>query len=146
MWRAYFYAKSDQFTCSVNNRHKTRRQAATELNKWLKDHPSREVNVFAHSHGANVAMLATHHDVQIDRLVMLSPPVRRDYYAKWSNLGQAFNIQASFDPVVAIARGDQWFNLSQVKEKKMRASGHSSSHEPQVWRDERLPNFVGIPW
>jgi len=140
------YGKSDQFKWSGKNRDRKRHQAATELDKWLRDHPAREVNVFAHSHGANVAMLATHQDIRMDRLVMLSPPVRQDYFAKWSNVKHAYNIQANSDPVVAIARGGQWFKNSHVKEKKLKANGHSSSHEPKVWRGERLPKFVGIPW
>lgn len=144
--RADLYDKSDQFKWSGKNRDSKRRQAATALHSWLKSHPSREVNVFAHSHGANVAMLATHEDVRIDRLVMLSPPVRSDYFAKWSNVGKAYNIQASHDPVVAIAKGGQWFRLPEVREKELEASGHSASHDPAVWRAERLADFISIPW
>ncbi len=140
------YGQTDQFKWSGRNRDRKRRQAASALQSWLKAHPSKEVNIFAHSHGANVAMLSTHKNVFIDRLIMLSPPVRKDYFAKWSNVGAAHNIQASFDAVVAIARGGQWFNLSQVKETKLKASGHSASHDPEVWRKEKLANVIGIPW
>ena len=144
--RSDLYGQTDQFKWSGKNRDRKRRQASVALKSWLKGHPSKKVNIFAHSHGANVAMLATHKDVYIDRLIMLSPPVRKDYFAKWANVGVAHNIQASFDPVVAIAHGGQWFNLSQVKEKKLKASGHSASHEPDVWRREKLANVIGIPW
>lgn len=144
--RSDLYGKSDQFKWSGKNRESKRQKAGVELDKWLRAHPAHEVNVFGHSHGANVAMLATHQGIRMDRLIMLSPPVRKDYFAKWSNVGQAYNIQASFDPVVAIARGGQWFKIPQVREKEMRASGHSSSHESQVWRNEALPDFVGLPW
>ncbi|MEL6870553.1 MAG: alpha/beta hydrolase [Pseudomonadota bacterium] len=140
------YGKSDQFKWSGKNRDSKRRKAATELHQWLKGHPAREVNVFGHSHGANVAMLATHHDIRMDRLIMLSPPVRKDYFAKWSNVGAAFNVQAKFDPVVAIARGGQWFRIPEVSERPLKASGHSASHESKVWRAEKLPKFVGMPW
>ena len=91
-------------------------------------------------------MLSTHEGVRIDRLIMLSPPVRKDYFAKWSNVGEAFNIQARWDPVVALARGGKWFSSHGVKETVLDASGHSSSHESKVWRNERLDRFVGIPW
>jgi pimeloyl-ACP methyl ester carboxylesterase len=145
--RPDLYGKRDQFKWSGKNRDSSRRMAAVSLDAWLRKHPADEVNVFAHSHGANVAMLATHRSIRINRLVMLSPPVRDDYFAKWSNVGAAYNIQASFDPVVAIARGGQWFPRGiKVKQKKLRASGHSSSHYPQVWREENLAAFVGIPW
>ena len=148
--RSDLYGKSDQFMWSGKNRDKSRRKAGKSLNKWLRGHPAHEGNVFAHSHGANVAMLATHEDLKIDRLVMLSPPVREDYCANWSNVKKAYNIQASFDPVVAIAAGGQWFKHisadTPVKEKKMKKSGHSSSHEADVWKAEGLSRFVGIPW
>ncbi len=140
------YGQTDQFKWSGKNRDGKRRQAATALKSWLQGHPAKKINIFAHSHGANVAMLATQKDVVIDRLIMLSPPVRKDYFAKWANVGAAYNIQASFDPVVAIAHGGQWFNLAQVNEKKLKASGHSASHEPDVWRKEKLAKFIGIPW
>ena len=144
--RSDLYSKSDRFVWSGKNRDRKRKQAGVELSKWLKEHKSSEVNVFAHSHGANIAMLATHQDIRMDRLIMLSPPVRKDYFAKWSNVGQAYNIQAAFDPVVGIARGGQWFNNSHVKEKKLKFNGHSASHEPHVWRKDKLPKFVGMPW
>jgi hypothetical protein len=140
------YGERDQFKWSGRNRDASRKKAASNLNKWLHSHPAEELNIFAHSHGANVAMLVTHQGHKIDRLVMLSPPVREDYFAKWSNVAHAYNIQAKFDAVVAIARGGRWFERSNVKEKELRASGHSASHDPDVWRDERLGRFVGMPW
>lgn len=146
--RSDLYDKADQFKWSGKNRESSRRKAGVALDKWLRSHPAAEVNVFGHSHGANVAMLATHQGIYMNRLIMLSPPVRRDYFANWKNVGQAYNIQASFDPVVAIARGGQWFNDVRkvpVLEKKMKASGHSASHDPEVWRSEKLAKFIGIP-
>ena len=141
--RADLYGKGDQFKWSGKNRNSKRKQAASQLSLWLKKHPAAKVNVFAHSHGANVAMLATH-EIRIDQLVMLSPPVRSDYFAKWKNVKQAYNIQANIDPVVAIARGGQRFNLKQVKEIKLKANGHSASHDPKVWKTEKLPNLIDI--
>lgn len=144
--RSDLYGQSDQFKWSGKNRDRKRRQASTALKSWLNAHRAKKVNIFAHSHGANVAMLATHKDVFIDRLIMLSPPVRNDYFAKWANVGVAHNIQASFDPVVAVARGGQWFNIKQVNEKQLKASGHSASHDPDVWRKEKLADAIGMPW
>lgn len=140
------YDQEDQFRWSGKNREGSRQEAGLELDKWLRSHPARVVNVLAHSHGANIAMLATRQGVRIDRLVMLSPPVRTDYFADWSKVGSAFNIQASSDPVVALAKGGQHFGLPQVAEKRLEASGHSASHDPGVWQTEHLAGFVGIPW
>ena len=144
--RPDLYGAKDQYQWSGKNWDSSRKKAADDLNSWLRSHPSAVINIFAHSHGANVAMLATHQGISVNRLVMLSPPVRKDYFAKWSNVRNAYNIQAKFDPVVAIASGGQWFNLPNVKEKQMQASGHSSSHDPGVWRAERLAKFIEMPW
>ena len=79
---------------------------------------------------------------------MLSPPVRSDFFAKWKNVGKAHNIQASFDPVVAIARGGQSSKdegVKGVKEKTLKASGHAASHDPEVWRSEGLAKFIELP-
>lgn len=149
--RADLYGGRDQFRWAGDNSDTVRRQAAVALRDWLAEHPAARVNVFAHSHGANVAMMATKAGANLDRLVMLSPPVRKDYFANWRRVGAAFNIQANFDPVVGIARGGQSFARAGaprgvVKEKVLRANGHSASHEPKVWRKEKLASFVGIPW
>jgi pimeloyl-ACP methyl ester carboxylesterase len=146
--RSDLYGKPDQFKWSGKNRDDKRLEAGIELDKWLRSHLAHEVNVFAHSHGANVAMLATRKGIRIDRLIMLSPPVRSDYFAKWENVGKAYNIQASFDPVVAIARGGNSFKdegVNVVKEKTLKASGHSASHDPEVWQTEKLAEFIELP-
>jgi hypothetical protein len=83
--------------------------------------------------------------VGINRLVMMSPPVRSDYYASWDKVEKAYNIQASFDPVVGIARGGRWFHLDGiVKELELKESGHSASHDPQAWEQNQVPAFVGL--
>ena len=85
-------------------------------------------------------------EVKPDIIAVGDDWVRKDYYAKWGNVAEAFNIQAEFDPVVAIARGGQWFKHAKVKEKELKAYGHSASHDPKVWKDEKLGKFIGIPW
>ena len=91
-------------------------------------------------------MLSTKMGLEIDRLVMMSPPVRKDYFANWQKVKQAYNIQASFDAVVGIAHGEQWFpaNLNKIKQKEIPYWSHSASHDPQAWKDQQLPAFVGL--
>ncbi|WP_145204894.1 alpha/beta fold hydrolase [Planctomycetes bacterium Poly30] len=147
---ADLYDRKDAFRWSGSNSDVSRSRAARELGQWLNSHRAASVRVFAHSHGANVASLATQRGAKIDRLVMLSPPVRKDYLPNWRNIRQAYNIQAKFDVVVGIARGGQWFKgltrSKKIKERKLRVRGHSASHDPRVWKDEKLDRFVGLPW
>lgn len=144
------YDSTDRFEWSGDNLDRKRKRAAEELSRWVAAHRAANVRVLAHSHGANVASLATHHGTQFDRLVMLSPPVRKDYLPVWSRVRHAYNIQAKFDAVVAVARGGRWFRdvaaSPPIREKRLEASGHSASHEPKVWRSERLAQLVKLPW
>lgn len=140
----HLYSGEAPFIWSGRNRDRSRRDAAQSLKEWVRRHNPGQLEIYAHSHGANIAMLATHDGMSIHKLVMLSPPVRQDYYAQWDEVGEAFNIQASFDPVVGIARGGRWFDLPQVRELELVHSGHSSSHSPEVWEQNRVPSFLGL--
>ena len=140
----YVYAGDEPFVWSGRNRDAARMEAALSLNSWVRSHNPARLEVFAHSHGANVSMLATRGGLRIDKLVMLSPPVRADYFADWSKVGRAYNVQASFDPVVGIARGGQWFNLDYVKPVRLAATGHGASHDPEIWEAEDVAAKVDI--
>lgn len=147
---ADLYDSDDRFEWSGENRDRSRERGAAELSRWIAAHRSARVRVLAHSHGANIASLATRHGTELDQLVMMSPPVREDYLPVWSRVRNAYNIQAKFDAVVAVARGGRWFrdvaqNLP-IREKRLAACGHSASHEPKVWREEGLARLVKLPW
>ncbi len=141
----HLYSEDEPFIWSGRNRGSARHNAATAFGEWVSKLNPSYLEVYAHSHGANVAMLSTQQGLHIQKLVMLSPPVRKDYFADWGLVGEAFNIQAAFDPVVGIARGGQRFDLPHiVKEKKLDARSHSASHDPQAWEDNDVPAFLGL--
>ncbi len=143
----YLYNDDEPFVWSGRNRHGDRFKASEALATWVMQFNPEALEVYAHSHGANVAMLATHQGLEIEKLVMMSPPVRKDYFARWEHVGAAFNIQASFDPVVAVARGGQSFaklGANNVLEKTLPSRSHSASHDPGVWEANGLPAFVGL--
>jgi len=141
----YLYDGDEPFEWSGRNRDQARTDAAEAFGRWVARHDPEKLDVYAHSHGANVAMLATHLGLEIDKLVMMSPPVRKDYFAQWDRVGEAFNIQSKFDPVVGIARGGRWFQLGeQVRELELDVRGHSVSHDPEVWEQNKVPEFVGL--
>lgn len=141
----HLYSGEDPFVWSGRNRDRSRHNAATSLQQWIEGHNPKRLEIYAHSHGANVSMLATHLGLHIHRLVMLSPPVRSDYFALWDEVEEAFNIQARFDPVVGIARGGRWFDVPKVRELELANRGHSASHDPAVWEQNQVPKFLGLP-
>ncbi len=141
----YLYSGDEPFVWSGRNRGSARHNAAIAFGDWVGEHNPEHLEVYGHSHGANVAMLSTQQGLEIQKLVMLSPPVRQDYFADWNQVGKAYNIQAAFDPVVGIARGGQWFNLPGiVEEKKLDARSHSASHDPETWEANDVPAFLGL--
>jgi len=141
----HLYDGDEPFIWSGRNRDQARSDAADAFGRWVIRHDPEELEVYAHSHGANVAMLSTHLGLEIDKLVMMSPPVRKDYFAQWDRVGEAFNIQSKFDPVVGIARGGRWFELGgRVRELELDVRGHSVSHDPDVWEQFKVPEFVGL--
>lgn len=138
------YSGEQPFVWSGRNRDASRRDAAASLIEWVEAYGPERLEIYAHSHGANISMLATHEGLEIHKLVMLSPPVRSDYFAKWEQIEAAYNIQASFDPVVALARGGRWFDMPLVRELELSDSGHSASHSPEVWERNRVPRFLDL--
>ncbi len=140
----HLYDGEEPFAWSGRNRHRARHDAAESLLQWVEGHNPRHLEIYAHSHGANISMLATHAGLHIRRLVMMSPPVRSDYFPLWDQVEEAFNIQARFDPVVAIARGGRWFDMPKVRELELANSGHSASHDPTVWEQNQVPKFLGL--
>ena len=73
------YDGSSPFSWSGKNDDVSRKLAASELMKWCKNNPTDSLQVIAHSHGGNVAMLAAHMGLEIDRLILLGTPIRYDY-------------------------------------------------------------------
>ncbi|MCH9651558.1 MAG: hypothetical protein K0U98_25250 [Deltaproteobacteria bacterium] len=141
----HLYSGDEPFIWSGRNRGSARHNAAIAFGEWVSNHNPDHLEVYGHSHGANVAMLSTQQGLPIQKLVMLSPPVRKDYFANWDRVGEAYNVQAAFDPVVGIARGGQRFNLpGTVQEMKLDARSHSASHDPKTWEDNGVPAFLGL--
>lgn len=140
----HLYDGDVPFTWSGKHRNRSRRGAARALKEWVRRHNPSHLEIYAHSYGANISMLATHAGLHIHKLVMMSPPVCRDYFPLWEEIDEAFNIQASFDPVVALSRSDRWFDLPQVRELALVHSGHGASRDPIVWEQNQVPAFLGL--
>lgn len=142
---ADLYDGADRFTWHAPNEDKARKNAAAELARWVADRRPARLTLLGHSHGANVAMMATRHGMRVNRLVLLSPVVRQDYFANWSNVDVSRSVYSSHDPVVAIAKGRKRFPAGPVRQKRLAARGHGASRSPSAWSQERVASFVGLP-
>jgi hypothetical protein len=135
------------FSWSGKNRDSERASAGAAFAKWLNTLAADSLHVVAHSHGANVAMLATRHGFEgtISNLVMLSTPIRPDYVEQtdWTKIPRVSSLQVQHDAVVAIARGVKAFPPGFAKAKLAErvldgVSGQSKSHSPAVWKEHNV--------
>jgi RHS repeat-associated protein len=77
-------------------------EGAEQLRKMINNYsfaPGEQLNIIAHSHGGNVALLASHLDLnhRIDNLITLGTPHFGSDTPDWRNIGAWYNIQASTD-------------------------------------------------
>lgn len=105
------YKNQDQFSWTGGRRDSHRQTAADKLVDWLQAHPATYYTIVAHSHGGNVAMLATRKGAKIDRLILLGTPIRTDYTPDLRNVGLIYNVFSTKDlfqigGVVPYSRGE----------------------------------------
>lgn len=96
-----FYPASDFFSWSGGNSDADRRRAATQLIAWRNAHLAAEGKLWliCHSHGGNVAILATQMGLKIDRLILLATPIRTDYAPRIRNVNVLVNLYVPWDSV-----------------------------------------------
>lgn len=85
-----------------------REQGARDLIAWCRAHPAAKYRFIGHSHGANVANLATQKRLgNICTLIHLSPPAMVEYLPdlNYVSSGQFFTIHPEIDNIVAEVPG-----------------------------------------
>jgi RHS repeat-associated protein len=87
---------------SGEDNDQARRAAGYKLARYLRnyehEHPCEPINVVAHSHGGNVAFIASQF-VNIDNLVALGTPILGRYEPNVDNIGSLINIYSASDSV-----------------------------------------------
>lgn len=141
------YAGGDPFGWSGAWRSSARRKAAKHLAAWAAAHQAPCLNLFAHSHGANLAMLATRRGLVIGRLVLLSCPVHwTKYQPKPGSIAGALSIRTRLDLVILGDAGGQRFpKASGIREHVLPIwFNHSVSHDPEVWKARHLQQELPV--
>lgn len=151
------YKGPDPFSWNGYLDELSRDVAATNLVGWIKSHPTNHLTVVAHSHGGNVALLASRRGAIINRLVLLGTPIDTNYTPNLvSSIDMLHNVYSHGDVIqiggawVGHRRGegrslpDSSKSLNHVATWASPRSfnpGHSDLHERQVWKDN---NFDGL--
>jgi len=108
--RTDLYKNNDRFVWSGGYSDDARAAGADDLLIWVNRHNEQGIDLFTHSHGGSVAMLASNKGVQIGELVLLSCPVHvPKYQPDFSRVKKVVSIRVRLDLVILADRGGQRF-------------------------------------
>lgn len=137
--RPNVYKHQDFYRWSGGWSDYARLEAAEKLVHWIDARQIASPDVFAHSHGCNVAMLASHARA-MDRLVLMSCPVWPTY-RPGNQVIKALSVRVNWDLVIMADGGAQRFPPGLgVSEHvlPMWFGSHQASRQGATWRRENL--------
>ncbi len=142
--RPDLYSASDRFEWSGGYSDGARAVAAAELRAWVNRHKLDGLDLFTHSHGGSVAMLASQAGLSLGALVLLSCPVHvGKYFPDFSRVTKTVSIRVRLDLVILADGGGQRFRDPRIQEHVLPLwFNHSATHDPQVWRQYNVPAML----
>ena len=142
--RADLYAAGDRFEWSGGYSDAARDVGARDLRTWVENRNLQGLDLFGHSHGANVIMQVTKFGLRAGALVLLSCPVHvPKYLPDFGRTTKVVSIRVHLDLVILADRGGQRFRHPQIHENVLPIwFDHGASHNPEVWRDNNVPAML----
>jgi hypothetical protein len=142
--RPDLYKAPDRFDWSGGYSDAARAIGATDLEAWVANHDLDGLDLFTHSHGGSVAMLASQGGLRIGELVLLSCPVRvPKYLPAFGRVGRAVSIRVRLDLVILADGGGQRFREPNIEEHVLPIwFDHFATHAEQVWKGYNVPAMV----
>jgi len=137
------YAGSDRYEWSGGYSTQARAIAALDLVDWTMQMNWYAPDLFTHSHGGSVAMLANR-AMDIGRLVLLSCPVHKhDYWPNFGRVQKVVSIRVHMDLVILADHGGQRFRDPNIEENVLPLCfDHSKSHEDATWTKYDVPSMI----
>jgi pimeloyl-ACP methyl ester carboxylesterase len=138
--RPDLYSAADRFEWSGGWSDGARAIAASDLRAWVTAHGLNGLDLFTHSHGGSVAMLASQGGLDVGELVLLSCPVHPQYMPDFSRVGKTVSIRVHLDLVILADGGGQRFHDSRIQENVLPVwFDHAATHDPAVWQQHNVP-------
>jgi hypothetical protein len=138
--RPDLYSAADRFEWSGGWSDGARAIAASDLRAWVTAHSLNGLDLFTHSHGGSVAMLASQAGLSIGELVLLSCPVHPQYMPDFARVGKAVSVRVHLDLVILADGGGQRFRDSRIQENVLPVwFDHAATHDPAVWQQYNVP-------
>lgn len=143
-YSAPLYSDPDRFDWSGGWSDAARALGARDLAAWVQDRGLAGLDLFAHSHGGSVAMLASHQGLDVGKLILLSCPVHRHkYFPDFARVQDVVSIRVRLDLVILADGGGQRFRDPRIREHVLPVwFDHSASHDPPVWRRHDVPDLL----
>lgn len=141
---ASLYGASDRFGWTGGYSDAARALAGTALHQWVQDHQLEGLDLYTHSHGGSVAMLASQAGTRIGKLVLLSCPVHWPKYSPDFALTQkAISVRVHLDLVILADRGGQRFSDPRITEHVLPLwFDHFATHDPANWQKYDIPGML----
>src|SRR2546426_4885188 len=138
------YGAANRFEWSGGYSDAARALAGNDLHNWVQQHSLDGLDLFTHSHGGNVAMLANQAGTTVGRMVLLSCPVHWPKYSPdFNKVGKVVSIRVHLDLVILADRGGQHFPDSRIHENVLPIwFDHFATHEPGVWQRYNVPSML----
>lgn len=145
--RSDLYSPADFFRWTGGYSDGARNQGAMDLKQWVESRGESGLDLMGHSHGANVAMLATTFGLQVGRLILLSCPVHvNKYFPDFNRVqGSVVSVRVKWDLVILADIGGQKFTHPAIKEVVLPVwFDHGASHAPDTWQKHSIATKIGL--
>jgi hypothetical protein len=138
------YGAQDRFEWSGGYSVAARALGGARLNAWVQQHNLAGLDLFAHSHGGSVSMVANQAGTQVGRMILLSCPVHwPQYLPAFSRVNRVISIRVHLDLVILADGGGQRFYDPRIEEHVLPLwFDHSLSHDPATWRQHNVPAWL----
>jgi hypothetical protein len=138
------YGASDRFEWTGGYSDAARALAGTDLGAWVQQHSLSGLDLFTHSHGGSVAMLANQGGMKVGRMALLSCPVHWPKYAPdFSRVNKVVSVRVHLDLVILADRGGQKFQDSRIQENVLPIwFDHFATHDPGNWQKYNVPGML----
>jgi hypothetical protein len=129
------YGAADRFDWSGGYSDAARALGGSDLAAWVGNRGLAGLDLFTHSHGGSVAMLANQAGTRLGRLVLLSCPVHWPRYAPdFGLVTKVVSVRVRLDLVILADGGGQRFHDARIQEHVLPLwFDHFTTHDPDTW-------------
>ncbi|MGH9702622.1 MAG: hypothetical protein ACRD4K_04545 [Candidatus Acidiferrales bacterium] len=135
------YAAADYYFWTGGYSDAARSLGAQDLVSWANNHASLNADMITHSHGGNVAFLASQMGLTMKEAVVLSCPVHfPKYQPDFTKIRKIVSVRVHLDLVILADLGGQKFDDPRIQENVLPVwFDHFATHDPKKWTKYNVP-------